>query len=136
MEWNPKNKNLLAVGYGKFYYQDKVKGLVLVWNIKNPVQPERQFNFEHPVTILSFSKQNPNVLAVAFYSGELIIIDISERQLKILNSITATLEPIWDLYWLQTVEQKQYPEQICVCFSDGRVLLLKVDYGKSIKATF
>lgn len=133
MEWNPKNKNLLAVGYGKFYYEDKAKGLVLIWNIKNPVQPERQYKFERPVTTLSFSMQNPNVLAIGFYTGDIVIINVTERELKIINSISLTFDPIWDLYWMKTSEKKEYNEQICVCLYDGRVLVLQIYYGKTIK---
>lgn len=54
-EWNPTNQDLVAVGYGKFYFAETSTGMVMIWNIKNPVQPERVYNFLNPVTTLSFS---------------------------------------------------------------------------------
>lgn len=64
LDWNPSNEDILAVGYGKFYFSDETNGLVMIWNIKNPVQPERHYSFQSPVTTLKFSKENSNLLAI------------------------------------------------------------------------
>ncbi|XP_030761739.1 WD repeat-containing protein 78-like isoform X2 [Sitophilus oryzae] len=71
LEWNPTHEDLLAVGYGKFYFADICTGMVMVWNIKNPVQPERVYEFADPVTTLSFSKRTQQMMRVAKADGKL-----------------------------------------------------------------
>lgn len=66
INWNPANQDIVAVGYGKFYFSDTIPGLVLIWNIKNPVQPERSYSFTDSVTSVCFSTKNPMLLAVGF----------------------------------------------------------------------
>nr|CAD7392106.1 unnamed protein product [Timema cristinae] len=56
LSWNKENEDILAVGYGKFYFTEKINGLVCCWCIKNPVQPERAFKFDATVTAVDFSK--------------------------------------------------------------------------------
>lgn len=42
LDWNMATKHLLAVGYGKFFYDyNETPGAVAVWSIKNPQNPER-----------------------------------------------------------------------------------------------
>lgn len=104
LSWNDENKDILAVGYGKFFFATVTTGLVLIWNIKNPVQPERIFNFSEPISCLSFSKKNPNLLAVGFYYGSVKIIDISSRTAVRIIGLNSkenfyTYEAIWKLIW-------------------------------------
>ncbi|KAJ8866498.1 hypothetical protein PR048_032341 [Dryococelus australis] len=56
MCWSPVNENLLAVGYGKFLYRERITGKVCCWSIMNPVNPQRSYHFESPVTAIHFSK--------------------------------------------------------------------------------
>lgn len=80
MDWNPANSDILAVGYGKFLFSEETKkGIVMIWNIKNPVQPERHYNFNSPITSLQFSRQCANVLAIGININ-------TETQLKQLLS--------------------------------------------------
>ena len=59
-DWNPINKDLLAVTYeldskindSKFY--DK-KGLLMFWTLKNPAFPEKIFTSEFSFTSCKFS---------------------------------------------------------------------------------
>lgn len=96
-EWNPDNSDILAVGYGKFHATDNVKGLVLVWNIKNCVQPERQYDFHKPVTSINFSKINTDLLAVACNDGAVFVLSIKERKLEVLSKSPPAYESIWQV---------------------------------------
>lgn len=63
-DWNPINKDLLAVTYeldakvvvgeGKGKMSDK-KGLLMFWTLKNPAFPEKIFTSEFPFTSCKFS---------------------------------------------------------------------------------
>lgn len=119
LSFNPLNDEILAVGYGKFYFIDrKSTGVVMVWNIKNPRQPERQYYFPYSVTALQFCQRNPNFLCVGFYNGCVKILDISRREMLVLGECTSPyLEPAWDILWLPH-ETINY---FLVCYGDGRV---------------
>lgn len=101
IDWNPKNRDVLAVGYGRFYFKDPDVGMVMIWNIKNPVQPERTYHFPASVTSLQFSKTQSYALAVGLYNGRLEVIDISKRQKKVCRKntreVVGTYEALWQV---------------------------------------
>lgn len=124
--WNHENNDILAAGYGKFFFATETTGMVLIWNIKNPVQPERVFNFPEPVTCLSFSYKNPNLLAVGFYYGSVKLIDISSRtDVRIIGQSSRetfpTHEAIWQVRWMTDDEYLKGNEQIIALAQDGRI---------------
>lgn len=41
MEWNKKNRMIIAAGYGSFNYGSTEDGLACCWSLKNPAYPER-----------------------------------------------------------------------------------------------
>lgn len=131
---NPITEDLIAVGYGKFFFTDSNKtGVLMIWNIKNPKQPEREFFFNELVTCLDFSKNNPNLIAVGFYTGQIRIIDISSRDLSIVGSFKASFDAVWDILWFfDVILDKNKVEKILACFKDGQVC--KYDIFPSLKA--
>lgn len=126
VDWNPGNEDILAVGYGKYYYKDKAKGMVMIWNIKNPVQPERTYHFEAAVTSLQFSRKNFNALAVGMYNGKLEILDISFKEKQIIRQnsrkLSSTYEALWQVLWYQDDEYYKGEEQVITAGQDGRIL--------------
>ncbi|KAF5306983.1 hypothetical protein FQR65_LT07206 [Abscondita terminalis] len=124
MCWNESNSDVLAVAYGKFYYTDKSTGMVMLWNIKNPVQPERCYKFEQPATSVEFSKQNPNLLGVGFYDGTIEIIDVSNKELTVIGRSgddSPSFEPIWQIIWYKGSDYFKGAEQIITTCQDGRI---------------
>lgn len=96
----------------------------MIWNVKNPVQPERQYNFEQAVTALNFSKQNPNLLGIGFYNGSVQIIDISARDLRVVGHSTTDspcFEPIWQIVWYKASDYFKDMEQVITTSQDGRI---------------
>ncbi|XP_057652080.1 dynein axonemal intermediate chain 4-like isoform X2 [Diorhabda carinulata] len=124
--WNPRNKDLLAVGYGKFFFHDNITGLVLIWNIKNPVQPERKYVFKEPITALHFSNSNPVLLAVGFYNGSVKVLNISSRDITIIGENVPTFEPVWSIIWQFGRNEKRDEELVMVTFDDGRICAYSV----------
>ncbi|XP_017781911.1 PREDICTED: WD repeat-containing protein 78-like [Nicrophorus vespilloides] len=123
--WNPKNKDILAVGYGKFFYDDETDGLVLLWNIKNNVQPERYYSFPTPVTSLDFSKQYPNLLAVGFYDGFIKVLDVSHADCKLMGvcdkQACQLFEPIWQVHWYTDHDYYKGQEFLAATCQDGKI---------------
>lgn len=73
--------------------------------------PFRFYEFgDSTITCLKFSIENPNRLAVGFYNGEILIIDISSKSLRIVfqKSKQSALETdgILDLFWIIRVENQ------------------------------
>jgi len=125
MCWNPLNTDLLAVGYGKYFHQDRKNGLVCCWTIKNPIQPERKYKFDNPVTSVNFSTCHPNLLACGFYNGCVTILDISFRTKTIIavsnRETSPSYEPVWQIFWFRVEDNQQTEEQLVTCCQDGRI---------------
>ncbi|XP_050295299.1 dynein axonemal intermediate chain 4-like [Anthonomus grandis grandis] len=134
LEWNPSNKDLIAVGYGKFYFSDNLPGMVMVWNIKNPVQPERTYNFPDSVTTLSFSTKDPNMLCVGFYNGYVCVINIASRVLNVLAENVPSFEAVWSVVWRANMDTTKGTEQICAASDDGRVIFYTIENTKLLQA--
>ncbi|XP_049825917.1 dynein axonemal intermediate chain 4-like [Aethina tumida] len=137
-EWNPENKDILAVAHGKFYNTDHIPGIINIWNIKNPVAPERHYVLDFPVTGLSFSKKDSNILGVSLYNGRVLLIDISSREL-LVKAESALI----DYYTMDIPRQIQFispksvdssiPDEFFVSYETGRVLLFSTTSTRYLK---
>ncbi|XP_066140754.1 dynein axonemal intermediate chain 4-like isoform X1 [Euwallacea fornicatus] len=132
-EWNPCNQDLVAVGYGQFYFDENTTGMVYIWNIKNPVQPERIYNFANPVTTLSFSAKDPNLLAIGFHNGHVIVINISYRETYLIGKNVPEFDPVWNVVWRNNLDTSKTSEQICATFDDGRVVFYTIENTKFLQ---
>lgn len=121
---NPANQNILAVGYGKFKYTDKCDGLVCIWNVKNPQDPERIYQFKDPVTYVIFSSFRPQILAISFYSGLILLVDIISRTLRVkaTNSHYPLYYPVWQTLWSKQGDEFHL---LLSCDKHGRVFRYK-----------
>ncbi|CAH1156209.1 unnamed protein product [Phaedon cochleariae] len=121
VHWNPANKDICAVGYGKFYFHDNLPGLVMIWNIKNPVQPERNYSFDVPVTSVCFSSSNPILLAIGFYDGSIKVLNVVSRDIMIIGEKMPTYEPVWSVLWQYGRTERVHEELVGATFDDGRL---------------
>uniref|UniRef100_A0A1B6EAA7 Dynein axonemal intermediate chain 4 n=1 Tax=Clastoptera arizonana TaxID=38151 RepID=A0A1B6EAA7_9HEMI len=119
---SPNNDNIIAVGYGKYKFTDCVIGFVCCWNIKNPSCPERSYKFDEPVTCVSFSKQRPNILAVSFYSGLLVLLDVTKVFERVMasNMMYPLFHPIRKICWFPN-EEKNKNDYTVTCGKDGKI---------------
>lgn len=107
--WCPRNGDILAVAYGVYGFathEYRNVGYVCVWNIKNPVNPERRWMYFAPVTAVAFSKSSPQLLAIGLYNGLVEIRDITlEEGAPVAKSDRKTapgFEPIMHIEWLES----------------------------------
>ncbi|OON14400.1 hypothetical protein X801_09812 [Opisthorchis viverrini] len=72
MAWNKENPNILAVGYGKFEFENQKKGLVCCWSLKFIEYPERFYETPSAVTAVGWSKIHSNLLASDYISMTIV----------------------------------------------------------------
>ncbi|XP_070500977.1 dynein axonemal intermediate chain 4-like [Chironomus tepperi] len=138
MSWCHTNGDLLAVGYGTYYYREsknRTSGAVLLWSIKNPVNPERRYRYRTPVTAVEFSKQTPQLLAVALFDGTIEILDVSDESnaavehhivvAKSERTSSPGYEPVWQIQWIQ-IKDKEF---IITGSQDGRIMKYEIATG-------
>lgn len=122
IRWNYTNNNLLAVGYEASPKENN--GLLLIWCMKNPGQPDRLYKFESPVADIDWSRRKPNQLAVGFYDGTLRVIDVSNRDLMVLKKshreTSPTYSPHWQVQWWPDDLDSEL-EQIYTSNQDGTI---------------
>jgi len=96
------NPLIFAVGYGRYFFTpNNSDGLVYVWNIKNPVLPERTIRLKSPTSACAFSKRHPNLLAIGLISGSMVLVDISTPNCPVIFESQETGDPLWSITWLQ-----------------------------------
>lgn len=138
MAWNPANKDLLAVCYGKFDFnfedphvpgtelnENHTGGLVLFWSLRNPEHPEKVLRTPHPVTSLDFSSVNPMLLAVGCYNGDVAVYNLrkddwSKPAASSVGVVGGHTEPVWQLKWIKRGKNDSV-ETLVSTSTDGNV---------------
>ncbi|KAH8274975.1 hypothetical protein KR018_003949 [Drosophila ironensis] len=105
----PSNGDIMAVAYG-LYSHAKVGtslprcGWVYVWNIKNPVNPERCYTYSVPVVTVEFSPTQPQLLAIGLHNGSVEVRDISGQDLPPISvsqrKSSPHFEPVTAIKWM------------------------------------
>ncbi|XP_075219589.1 dynein axonemal intermediate chain 4-like isoform X2 [Lycorma delicatula] len=125
ISWNTVNSNIVAVGYGKYFYEDEGEGLVCCWNVKNPDQPEKIYPINDIVTTLRFSKSEPFLLAVGCYKGQIILLNISTKTgdpVVINRNMKSThFGTVWDMHWFMYTDFVNEREEIISVGHNGRI---------------
>ncbi|XP_029733463.2 dynein axonemal intermediate chain 4 [Aedes albopictus] len=131
--WCPANGDIVAIAYGIYRFtkfDDRSSGYVCVWSIKNPVNPERRYQFSVPVTAVAFSKKTPQLLAVGLYDGSVQIWDImdnSQRPVGVSERKSSPgFEPIWDIEWIESDDDK---DEILTASQDGTIMKYTLNIG-------
>lgn len=126
MDFNKTNPDLLAVAYGEYDMnktENKNRGIIAFWTLKNPNFPEKIIYTEYSVTSLKFSTKTPNYLAVGDSVGGIMIFDVqSDEGTPIADSREIDekhTDIIWELTW---VEKPSKGECIVSISGDGRVI--------------
>ena len=123
MQWNPKYKDLFAVGYGSYDFLKQSTGLICCYTIKNPTFPEYSFSTESGVMCLDFHPEHPALLAVGLYDGTVMVYDIrikgNNRPMYFSTVRTNKhTDPVWQVKWNNDGEKQLNFYSIS---SDGRV---------------
>ncbi|KAJ3171990.1 WD repeat-containing protein 78 [Geranomyces variabilis] len=135
MAWNKQSEDILAVAYSEQKPgPNPMLGLVLCWSIKNPEWPERIFRTPHACTSLSFSSQNPNLLACGYTSGLIQIYDVRRPDpVPVLTNAELAgkhRDPVWELQWVERERGDEGGGEWLVSVgTDGRVVGWTVKKG-------
>ncbi|XP_025409164.1 WD repeat-containing protein 78-like isoform X3 [Sipha flava] len=97
--WNNTNEDIFAVGYSKRNRESQDAGAVCCWSLKNPVYPEKIYEFDKPILCLDFSKSNANILIAGSHEGCIYTIDISQEIYVpvVINKEHLHNFPVWSI---------------------------------------
>ncbi|XP_065904166.1 dynein axonemal intermediate chain 4-like [Dysidea avara] len=137
MTWNKLNMDILAVGYGtkKSGTFMESEGLICCWSLKNLEHPERIFRASSPVTSLSFSINNPNLLAAGLFDGTVAIYNVrSTNPDSALDSRDAAQKhsgPVWQVEWVEKERSmgEDKSEVLVSIGADGRLTQWSIRKG-------
>ncbi|XP_068109164.1 dynein axonemal intermediate chain 1 isoform X2 [Hyperolius riggenbachi] len=122
--WNPKYKDLFAVGHGSYDFMKQTRGMLLLYSLKNPSFPEYIFNTESGIMCLDIHKDHPYLVAVGFYDGNVAIFNMksSSEQPKYMSSAKSGkhTDPVWQVKWQKDDLDKNL--NFFSVSSDGRVV--------------
>ncbi|XP_019373608.1 PREDICTED: dynein intermediate chain 1, axonemal isoform X1 [Gavialis gangeticus] len=122
--WNPKYKDLFAVGHGSYDFMKQSRGMLLLYSMKNPSFPEYTFSSESGIMCLDIHNDYPYLLAVGFYDGNVAIYNLkkphSQPSYKSSAKAGKHTDPVWQVKW-----QKEDMDNNLNFFSissDGRIV--------------
>ncbi|XP_040276070.1 dynein intermediate chain 1, axonemal [Bufo bufo] len=122
--WNPKYKDLFAVGHGSYDFMKQARGLLLLYTLKNPSHPEYIFSTESGIMCLDIHKDHPYLVAVGFYDGNVAIFNLKSDspQPKCMSSAKSGkhIDPVWQVKWQKDDLDKNL--NFFSVSSDGRVV--------------
>ncbi|XP_054666392.1 dynein axonemal intermediate chain 1 isoform X2 [Grus americana] len=103
ISWNPKYKDLFAVGYGSYDFMKQGQGMLLLYTMKNPSFPEYVFSSESGIMCLDFHNDHPYLVAVGFYDGNVAIYNLKKATYQPSYKSSAKsgkhTEPVWQVKW-------------------------------------
>ena len=94
LSFNPSSVNFFAASYGPVAENQKIagkktpEGLICVWNILNPSQPERIIETESSPTSIKFSEGVPYLIAAGFSDGAVGLFDIRQKKCECIAMST------------------------------------------------
>uniref|UniRef100_A0A1B0C359 Dynein axonemal intermediate chain 4 n=1 Tax=Glossina palpalis gambiensis TaxID=67801 RepID=A0A1B0C359_9MUSC len=102
------NSDILAVAYGIYSYSAAKlpkTGVVCVWSIKNPCDPERYFYYDYPVGSVEFSPYRSTLLAIGLYDGTVQVRDLTSAHGPLVavseRSTSPGVDPVLAIKWIQ-----------------------------------
>ncbi|KAM6230926.1 dynein axonemal intermediate chain 1 [Porphyrio hochstetteri] len=103
ISWNPKYKDLFAVGYGSYDFMKQGQGMLLLYTMKNPSTPEYIFSSDSGIMCLDFHNDYPYLVAVGFYDGNVAIYNLKKETTQPSYKSSAKsgkhTEPVWQVKW-------------------------------------
>jgi WD40 repeat protein len=126
-DWNHVNPDLLAVTYGGFDLAPDAPGNIMFWTLKNPHFPERIIQTPSKAMTCSFSKENPNLLAVGCQNGIVAVYDVRKKGdtpvVENRESLGKHLDAVWEIKWVSKGgASADKGETLVSVSSDGRVV--------------
>ena len=133
MKFNPANGDILAVAYGQYEFSlERKDGLVCLWSLKNPMWPQIVIPSASGATSLDWSNRYPNMLAVGYYDGSIVVYDVSGMEgaqvLLDSNQLAAKhTDAVWGIKWID--KGTEQGEMLVSISTDGRVTEWSIKKG-------
>ncbi|XP_077137441.1 dynein axonemal intermediate chain 1 isoform X2 [Ranitomeya variabilis] len=122
--WNPKYKDLFAVGHGSYDFMKQTRGLLLLYSLKNPSYPEYIFSTDSGIMCLDIHRDHPYLVAAGFYDGNVAIFNLKSDSPhpKCMSSAKSGkhTDPVWQVKWQKDDLDKNL--NFFSVSSDGRVV--------------
>uniref|UniRef100_A0A8C8ZVL5 Dynein axonemal intermediate chain 1 n=1 Tax=Prolemur simus TaxID=1328070 RepID=A0A8C8ZVL5_PROSS len=122
--WNPKYRDLFAVGHGSYDFMKQSRGMLLLYSMKNPSFPEYIFSSDSGIMCLDMHVDHPYLVVVGHYDGNVAIYNLKKPHSQPTFRSSAKsgkhTEPVWQVKW-----QKDDMDQNLNFFSvssDGRIV--------------
>ncbi len=126
MKFNPINGDILAVSYGQYEFSlERKDGLVCLWSLKNPMWPQIVIPSASGATCLDWSNRYPNMLAVGYYDGSIVVYDVSgedggaQALLDSAQLAAKHTDAVWGIKWID--KGTEQGEMLVTISTDGRV---------------
>lgn len=122
--WNPQYTDMFAVTYGSYEFTKQGSGVINIFSLKNPANPEYYYVIEHSgVMCIDWHPTQSNLLCVGLYDGGVHVYDIKNREKKPIYESTIKVgkhsEPVWQVKWQEDDTSKNLT--FYSISSDGRV---------------
>jgi WD40 repeat protein len=138
--FNPQSATFFACGYASVpptllsqHPPNPPGGLICIWNILNPGQPERIIETESTPTSIRFSDGVPYLLAVGFADGALGLYDIRSRRCDCLAMSTVETGShegsVGEVVFQQRTDTRAKSEAVVSVATGGRVTQWTVANG-------
>nr|XP_019590067.1 PREDICTED: dynein intermediate chain 1, axonemal isoform X4 [Rhinolophus sinicus] len=101
--WNPKYKDLFAVGHGSYDFMKQSRGVLLLYSMKNPSFPEYIFSSDSGIMCLDIHVDHPYLVAVGHYDGNVAIYNLKKPHFQPAFRSSAKsgkhTDPVWQVKW-------------------------------------
>uniref|UniRef100_A0A6I8NLR2 Dynein axonemal intermediate chain 1 n=1 Tax=Ornithorhynchus anatinus TaxID=9258 RepID=A0A6I8NLR2_ORNAN len=125
LSWNPKYKDLFAVGHGSYDFLKQNRGMILLYTLKNPSFPEFIFGCESGIMCLDMHADHPYLIAVGQYDGNVAIYNLKKPPLsqpayKSSAKSGKHSDPVWQVKWQK--DDIDHNLNFFSISSDGRIV--------------
>ncbi|XP_045418902.1 dynein axonemal intermediate chain 1 isoform X3 [Lemur catta] len=97
--WNPKYRDLFAVGHGSYDFMKQSRGMLLLYSMKNPSFPEYIFSSDSGIMCLDMHVDHPFLVVVGHYDGNVAIYNLKKPHSQPTFRSSAKsgkhTEPVW-----------------------------------------
>ncbi|XP_039731621.1 dynein axonemal intermediate chain 1 [Pteropus medius] len=101
--WNPKYKDLFAVGHGSYDFMKQSRGMLLLYSMKNPSFPEYIFSSDSGIMCLDMHVDHPYLVVVGHYDGNVAIYNLKKPHSQPAFRSSAKsgkhTDPVWQVKW-------------------------------------
>ncbi|XP_032978345.1 dynein axonemal intermediate chain 1 isoform X7 [Rhinolophus ferrumequinum] len=100
--WNPKYKDLFAVGHGSYDFMKQSRGMLLLYSMKNPSFPEYIFSSDSGIMCLDMHVDHPYLVVVGHYDGNVAIYNLKKPHFQPAFRSSAKsgkhTDPVWQTH--------------------------------------